>query len=278
MDHSRHAPPHQSRSFLSSWKLKRRKHDDATPAERGIQTSYPINKTVQTPSTVPATPNAIPKSRAKWRSLFNFTTKRHASIAILSCLFTVLVGAVTPVQSYLLGRVFGIMAEYVAGTVTEAKFKKDVQTYNIVFVGLGTASWIFTSAFFFCWVVFGELQSRGARQRLFKALLARKMEWYDQRKDGMGAMTTKLQSFVIDLQEATAQPLGMVIRDLTIALASLGLALQQQWKLTLVIISTLPATALIVPFVSRKVQPAIDKQIEALGDAAKHLTNSFIAN
>ena len=167
------------------------------------------------------------------------------------------------------------MAQYAASTATEDVFRRDMQLYNLLFVGLGTISWIVTFLFFFCWVIFGELQARGARQRLFKALLNRRMEWYDQRKDGMGAMTTKLQSFVIDLQEATAQPLGMVLRDLTTALASLALALQQQWKLTLVIISTLPITALVVPFISRKLQPAIDKQIEALSDAAKHITNSI---
>jgi ATP-binding cassette subfamily B (MDR/TAP) protein 1 len=82
-------------------------------------------------------------------------------------------------------------------------------------------------------------------------------------------------SFIVDLQDATAQPLGLALRDLTTALISLGLALHQSWKLTLVIISTLPIIIIIVPLISRKLQPAIDRQIEALSDAAKHITNSF---
>jgi ATP-binding cassette subfamily B (MDR/TAP) protein 1 len=167
------------------------------------------------------------------------------------------------------------MAKFAAGTTPESTFKHDMQIYCIAFVGLGTFSWIATAGFFACWVLVGELQARSARVRLFGALIDRRMEWFDQRKDGTGAMTTKLQSFVLDLQEAASQPLGMVLRDLTTALASLGLALNQSWKLTLVIISTLPITALVVPYISRKVQPAIDKQIEVLSDAAKHITNSF---
>jgi ATP-binding cassette subfamily B (MDR/TAP) protein 1 len=82
-------------------------------------------------------------------------------------------------------------------------------------------------------------------------------------------------SFFIDLQEATGQPLGMVLCDLTTAIASFGLALYQSWKLTLVIVSTLPIIVIIVPLISKKVQPAVDKQIEALSEAAKHVTNSF---
>jgi ATP-binding cassette subfamily B (MDR/TAP) protein 1 len=126
-------------------------------------------------------------------SLFNFTTRKDTLVLVLSTIFAVVVGTVTPIQSYLLGQVFGNFAKFAAGTLSETKFKHDMLAYNLYFVGLGTISWVFTAFFFASWLLFGQLQARGARERLFDALIDRKIEWFDQRKDGIGAMTTKLQ-------------------------------------------------------------------------------------
>jgi ATP-binding cassette, subfamily B (MDR/TAP), member 1 len=81
--------------------------------------------------------------------------------------------------------------------------------------------------------------------------------------------------FIKDLETGTSQPLGMAIRDLTTALGSFGLAFYESWKLTLVIVASIPIIAVLVPIISSRVQPNIDRQTAHLSDAAKHVTNAF---
>jgi ATP-binding cassette subfamily B (MDR/TAP) protein 1 len=128
-----------------------------------------------------------------WKSLFNFTTGKHIPVLILSVLFSVIVGVITPFQAYLMGKVFSNFAQFGAGTLSEDEFKRGLTTYNIYFLLLGAVCWLFSSALFTSWMLFGELQARSARERLFNALLKRRIEWFDQKKDGLGALTTRMQ-------------------------------------------------------------------------------------
>src|SRR6202012_5872221 len=129
---------------------------------------------------------------------------------------------ITPAQSYLLGRAFGTLTGFSSGVELELQSKRDMLVWCLCFVGLGTCSWIFNALFFAGWALFGELQAQAARERLFKALISRELEWFDQNKEGTSTMVGKSQgrvslnrcsrisvlicrSFITDLQEATAQ-------------------------------------------------------------------------
>lgn len=70
---------------------------------------------------------------------------------------------------------------------------------NLWFVALGTVCWVFNSIFFAGWVVFGELQGRSARERVFAALIGREIGWFEMREDGVGALNAKVQRFVLSL-------------------------------------------------------------------------------
>jgi ATP-binding cassette, subfamily B (MDR/TAP), member 1 len=129
----------------------------------------------------------------KWVSLFKYTTKSHSPFLIFSILCSIIVGIVTPLQYYLLGRLFTSFAQFGAGAQSENGFKEDLARYNIYYVLLGGLLWLFSSSMFAGWVLFGELQGRSARERLFNGLVNRPIDWYDQRQDGIGALMTKLQ-------------------------------------------------------------------------------------
>jgi ATP-binding cassette subfamily B (MDR/TAP) protein 1 len=69
--------------------------------------------------------------------------------------------------------------------------------------------------------------------------------------------------------------MGMVLRDFTTACASIGQAFYMNWKLTFVIISTIPIMAIMVPLISTRIQPNIELQTARLTEAAKHVMNAF---
>lgn len=80
-----------------------------------------------------------------------------------------------------------------------------------------------------------------------------------------------------DIQLATSQPLGLSILALVQTLSSLGLALRTNWKLTLVVLSTLPIILVGVSLTSRRGQRYVDRQNSSLDQAMKSAYH-FVSN
>ena len=80
-----------------------------------------------------------------------------------------------------------------------------------------------------------------------------------------------------ELQMATSQPLGFAVQSTVTALSALGLAMYTAWDLTLVTIATIPFAAIVLGFISAKMQPSIDAQAEELSAASKLANNALQA-
>jgi len=118
----------------------------------------------------------------------------HISFFSLALFSSVATGAVIPIQAYIIGQLTQQLANYGTDKETGAEFKSESKRYVIWLVFLGSASWLAHGGFFFSWVIFGELQARSARQKLFSSLINREFEWFDKRKDGIGSLATCIQS------------------------------------------------------------------------------------
>lgn len=80
-----------------------------------------------------------------------------------------------------------------------------------------------------------------------------------------------------ELQLATSQIFGLLLSDVFTSLGSLGIAFYYSWKLTLVLIATLPLSAVILSIGTRKLQPAIQAQRASLATASQLATASITA-
>lgn len=140
----------------------------------------------------------VPASNAKeddvqaapWRALFFFTTKSHLTCMFVGLAAALAAGGVAPAQSYLLGKAF----EAFTNSSGPSAVLKSVTNYTVYLAALGVGSWIVHFVFFSAWLAFGELQANSARERLFLGMLNKDIEWYDMRKNGVGAMIPRLQA------------------------------------------------------------------------------------
>ncbi len=130
----------------------------------------------------------------RWRSLFAFTTRPHLPPLFLALVLSVSSGVVSPVLSYLLGRVFDCFTNFGIGKYGGPELIKNVSKYALGVTGLGVASGVLHAGYFGFWLMFGELQAKGARDSLFGSMLEKDMEWYDMRKDGVEALIQRLQT------------------------------------------------------------------------------------
>lgn len=80
-----------------------------------------------------------------------------------------------------------------------------------------------------------------------------------------------------ELQTALSQPLGFAVQYTVTALVALGVAFYTSWSLTLVTLAVVPISAIILAWISAKMQPSIDAQAKELTEASKFANNSISA-
>ncbi|UKZ75786.1 hypothetical protein TrVFT333_003480 [Trichoderma virens FT-333] len=136
---------------------------------------------------------------------------------------------------------------------------------------MGVANWVSSTAFLALWIIFGELQASSVRKDVFKSLLSKKMSWYDSLDQGISSLQTR------ELQLATSQVLGLLVADSILSLASLAIAFSHSWKLTLVLLGTLPISIVVMSLVTRRLDPAIQAQKRNLETASKFAASSIKA-
>lgn len=216
-----------------------------------------------------------PQPAAPWSSLFAFTTRANTPLLAAATFCSLIAGAAQPAQSLLVGKFFQGFTDYATGTLDKDAFMRQQTKYVLFLTGLAAASWVFHSLDFMFWLAFGELQAKSARDRLFHGLLGKEIEWYDRRKNGIGALLPRLQAQIRELQLATAQPMGTLIVSLSTAVLSLVQAFVHSWDLTLVTLATVPLVLGLVMWMGRTMQGNLGKQQEKLLEAQKFSTNAL---
>lgn len=124
---------------------------------------------------------------ARWRDLFNFTSKAHTLVLILALVLSISSGIVIPALAVFIGKIFDYFTDFGGEEISGPDLKKKVSTSARALLALGCASGLLNAFYFSSWMLFGELQAKSARERLFDGMLNKDMEWYDKRKAGIDA-------------------------------------------------------------------------------------------
>ena len=93
-----------------------------------------------------------------------------------------------------MGLFFQIAADYALGTVSAPDTLVEGTNLCVLLCGLGAGHWLANTVFLSSWVVFGELQARSIRERMFDSLLEKKMPWYDAKADGMSSLLVRIET------------------------------------------------------------------------------------
>jgi ATP-binding cassette subfamily B (MDR/TAP) protein 1 len=213
--------------------------------------------------------------KAPWRALFAFTTRRQIPMIIAGIITAALAGAASPANNLIVGKLYGGFTDYASGKLDKDEFMRLETKYVIYLVGIAAGSWLLHTLDFAIWVAFGELQAKSARDRLFYGLLDKDIEWYDMRKNGIGALLPRLQAQIRELQLATAQPMGGLVLASSTAILNLVQAFVVSWSLTLVTLATVPVIGVLLVMCSNGMQANITKQQEHLAKAQMYTTNAF---
>lgn len=128
-----------------------------------------------------------------WRTLFTFATKQHMP-ALLGGIAMASVAALSmPAFAILYGLVFGQYTSYGEGSISSSQLMSNMARFCVILTALATLNWIANSFYYLFFLMFGELQARSARNRIFDALIKKDMAWFDTREDGIAAFLPTVQ-------------------------------------------------------------------------------------
>ncbi len=130
-------------------------------------------------------------------SLFSFTSRSHFLTLLIALFLSIASGIVIPVFAVLLGRIFDIFTTFGEDEISGPDLVKKVSTYGIALAGLGLGSGLLNAFYLGFWLLFGELQAKSVREKLFDSMLGKDMEWYDMRKFSIETLISRQQTHVI---------------------------------------------------------------------------------
>lgn len=131
---------------------------------------------------------------ARWSDLFAFTTRTHAIILSCAIAGSITSGALVPIFSIFVGKIFDSFTDFGGGTIDGAGIRHIVSRNCIYLAVLGGVTWLLNGSLFFLWLTFGELQAKTCRTTIFDQLLDKAVGWYDTRTSGIGAIVPRINT------------------------------------------------------------------------------------
>lgn len=86
----------------------------------------------------------------------------------------------------------------------------------------------------------GEQISMKLREQLFKSLIRREIAFFDDEKNAIGTLTTRLSDDSRIVHKATGEAIAKQLQAIFTLAIGLGIGLSASWKITLVVLSTFP--------------------------------------
>ncbi|KAF3936548.1 hypothetical protein ABW19_dt0201890 [Dactylella cylindrospora] len=214
------------------------------------------------------------RSHISWVSYFAFTRQSHVYILVLAILSAIASAAILPLSSILLGKIFGEFALYGRGEATGAELLANITEWIKYYVVLAGGGWVIYGVFYCSWIWFGELQAESARKRLYAALLAKELEWFDNTDHEITKVASRCHTQIREFQSAASQPLGLLVQCIFTAFGALGIAFYHSWHLTLICLAGMPIATVLVWFFSNRIEKGIDEQSLAFGSAAQSISRA----
>ncbi|KAI1074832.1 P-loop containing nucleoside triphosphate hydrolase protein [Whalleya microplaca] len=211
------------------------------------------------------------------KHLFTFMKWRDCGLLSAGILMAVFSGALKTSLAILLGKIFAVIAEFGSGRLTGPDTLAQVSSWCVILTIIGAAGWLVNFAFMFTWIIFSELQVKNIRWAMFSSLLKKEMEWFDCQQDGVASLLVRIQTQTRELQIASSVALGSLSAEIATSVANLILAFFLSWKLTLVLLATVPVSVVILSLLSRKLKPAIQAQKQELSQASKFAISAIAA-
>uniref|UniRef100_A0A674I9R1 ATP-binding cassette sub-family B member 5 n=1 Tax=Terrapene triunguis TaxID=2587831 RepID=A0A674I9R1_9SAUR len=152
----------------------------------------------------------------------------HIFFGVIAAAFS---GGIYPAFSVLYGKIIGVNPE---------KRSKTTTLLSLMFLVLAVISLVTHIIQGFMFGNSGEVLTKRLRSLSFKALLQQEIGWYDDPKNAIGVLLTRLATDASQVKGATGSRLGLFTKTASTLLTAIIIAFVYDWRLTLLIVACVP--------------------------------------
>ncbi|XP_027733749.1 ATP-binding cassette sub-family B member 5 [Empidonax traillii] len=188
---------------------------------------------------------------------------------LLGVIAAAVIGAVHPAFAVIFGKVIGAFQE-----TDPVKRSKNTLVLSLMFLLLGV---IILAAYIIQGFMFGksgEMLTMRLRSLSFKALLQQEIGWYDDQKNAVGILLTRLATDASQVKGATGSRLALMTMTVFTLATAVIIAFVYGWQLTLLILACIPYIVVTNAVTSKSMSGHAAKDQKALEEAGRISTES----
>ncbi|KAI9293023.1 P-glycoprotein [Neoconidiobolus thromboides FSU 785] len=179
--------------------------------------------------------------------LFQFATTNDKVIIFLAILFSIVNGLSQPALYLLFSEIIAIYGEFQSSFTANPEaaalvLYSQVNTLCISMAIVGVVTFISSYLQLSLWLLIGESQCMKLRKKYLSSILSQEISFFDN--NNTGEITNIISKDINIIQEGISDKIGLLIQYTSCFLGSFIVAFVKGWKLTLVMLTSVPLVAL----------------------------------
>ncbi|BFZ54826.1 hypothetical protein PYCC9005_001863 [Savitreella phatthalungensis] len=191
--------------------------------------------------------------------LMRYATPLDRLLQIIGLITCIAAGAALPLMTIVFGQLTQSFTDAARGQ-SLTNFQRQVDHLTLyfvyIFIGVTAASYIYTV----CFIVSGENMTRRVRENYLRAILRQNIGYFD--KLGAGEVTTRITADTNLIQDGISEKIGVTFQAVATFFSAFIIAFIKNWKLTLILISIVPALFISLGVISRFVERFFKQTLE----------------